>query len=190
MFSARWSPSARDGTVIEPNAELPADAGLHRRALLAERGEGAGAAAQHGDEQARRRLLQPLDVAQQLVDPHRDLVAEGRRHRVLAVGAAGHRHVGAALGEIGHRGQRLADLAQEDRVRLAQHQKVAGLRDVLRRGAPMHPAAMRLADDAAELPDQRHERVAGAGEALVDARAVQQLEPRRARRSPRRPRRE
>ena len=83
----------------------------------------------------------------------------------------------------------LADQAQEDRVRLAQHQKVAGLRDVLRGGAPMHPAAMRLADDAAELPDQRHERVAGAREAFVDARAVQQLEPRLRARSPRRPRR-
>ena len=60
---------------------------------------------------------------------------------------------------------------------LAQHQKIAGLGDVLRGGAPMHPAAMRLADDAAELPDQRHERVAGAGEAFVDARPVHQLQP-------------
>ena len=117
-------------------------------------------------------------MAQQLVDPDRDLVAEGRGHRVLAVRAAGHRHVGGALGEIGHGGQHLADLAQEDRVRLAQHQKIAGLGDVLRGGAPMHPAAVRLADDAAEFPDQRHERVAGAGEAFVDARAVHQLEPR------------
>ena len=61
-------------------------------------------------------------------------------------------------------------------MRLAQHQKVTGLRDVLRRRAPMHPAAMRLADDAAELPDQRHQRMAGAGEAFVDALAVHQLE--------------
>ena len=76
-------------------AQQPADALLHRRALLAERGVGAGAAAQHGDEQARRRLTQALDVAQQLVDPDRDLVAEGGGHGVLAVGAAGHRHVGA-----------------------------------------------------------------------------------------------
>ena len=63
---------------------------------FAERGEGAGAAAEHGDEQARRGLRQPIDMAHQLVDPHRDLVAEGRRHRVLAVRAAGHRHLGAA----------------------------------------------------------------------------------------------
>ena len=74
-------------------------------------------------------------------------------------------------------------------MRLAQHQQVAGLGDVLRRGAPVHPAAMRLADDAAELPDQRHERVAGAGEALVDAGAIHQLEARLGR-WPRRRRRE
>ena len=53
-------------------------------------------------------------MAQQLVDPDGDLEAEGRRHGVLAVGAAGHRQVGGALGELGHRGQHLADLAQED----------------------------------------------------------------------------
>ena len=82
-----------------------------------------------------------------------------------------------ALGQIGHGGQDLADLAEEDRVRLAQHQQVAGLGDVLRRGAPMHPAAMRFADDAAEFPDQRDDGVAGAGEAFVDARAIHQLEP-------------
>ena len=115
-------------------------------------------------------------MTQQLVDPDRDLVAEGGGHRVLAMGAAGHRHVGRALRQVGHGGQNLADLAQEDRVGLAQHQKVAGLGDVLRRGAPMHPAAMRFADDAAEFPDQRHDRVAGAGEAFVDARPVHQLE--------------
>ena len=118
-------------------------------------------------------------MAQQLVDPHRDLVAKGRRHRVLAVGAAGDRHVGAALGEVGGGAERVGDQAQEHAVRLAQHQKVAGLGDVLRRRAPMHPAAMRLADDAAQLPHQRHDGVAGAGKALVEAGAVHQLVMRR-----------
>jgi hypothetical protein len=92
------------------------------------------------------------------------------------VRAAGHRHIGRAFGKIGHGSQDLADLAQDDGMRLAQHQEVAGLRDVLRRGTPMHPAAVRLADDAAELPDQRHQRMAGAGKAFVDALAVHQLE--------------
>ena len=35
---------------------------------------------------------------------------------------------------------------------------------------------MRLADHAAELPDQRHDGVAGAREAFVDARAIEQLQ--------------
>ena len=66
-------------------------------------------------------------------------------------------------------------------MRLAQHQQVAGLGDVLRRRTPVHPAAVLLADHARQLPDQRHDGVAGAGEALVDARAIEQLQPRGAR---------
>ena len=120
-------------------------------------------------------------MAQQFVDPDRDLVAERGGHRVLAVRSAGHRHVRAALGEIGHRGQRLADQAKEHAMRLAQHQQIAGLGDVLRRRTPVHPAAVLLAHHARQLPDQRHDGVAGAGEALVDARAIQQFQPRRAR---------
>ena len=165
-------------------AQLPADALLHRRSLLAERGIGAGAAAQHGDEQAGRDLAQALDMAQQFVDPDRDLVAE-------CSGTACWPCVRPAIGmsrrplrQIGHGRQHLADLAKEDRVRLAQHQQVAGLGDVLRGGAPMHPAAMRLADDAAEFPDQRDDGVAGAGEPLIDARPVHQLQPAPSPRSP------
>jgi len=60
---------------------------------------------------------------------------------------------------------------------MAQHQQVTGLGDVLRGGAPMHPAAMRFAHDAAEFPDQRDDRVAGAREAFVDARPVHQFQP-------------
>ena len=156
---------------------LIADA-LDAAASLAERGERARTATQHGHEESRRGLTQPLDMAQQLVDPHRHLVAKGRRYRVLAVRAPGHRHLGAALGEIGHRSQRLADQPEEDAVRLPQHQQVAGLRDVLRRRAPVHPAAMLLADDARQFPDQRYDGVAGAGQALVDARAIQEFQPR------------
>jgi len=158
------------------HAEVTAHPGLHRRPVLAERGEGAGAAAEHRDKNPRRRLLETLDVAQQFVDPHRRLVAKGRGHSVLAVSAAGDRHVGAALGEIGRRVQRVADQPQEDVMRLAQHKQIAGLGYVLRRRAPVHPAAMRLADDSRQFPDQRHDRVAGAREPLVDALAVEEVE--------------
>jgi len=95
---------------------------------------------------------------------------------VLAVRAPGDRHVGAALGEIGHRHERLADEPQKDPVRLAQYQQVAGLRDVLRRGAPMHPAAIGLAGDSAQLPNQGHDRMASTREPLVDPRAVEEFE--------------
>src|SRR5258705_443861 len=122
-------------------------------------------------------MAQTVDMTEKLVDPDRELGAEGVGHRGLPERAPGHRHVGGPFRQVGHGGQDLADLTQEDRVGLAQHQKIAGLGDVLRRGAPMHPAAVRLADDAAELPHQRDQRVAGAGEALVDPRAVHQLEP-------------
>jgi hypothetical protein len=115
-------------------------------------------------------------VAQQLVDPHGDLVAEGGGQGVLAMRAAGDGRVGRAFGKIGHRREQFPDLAEKDRMRLAQHQQVAGLGDVLGRRAPMHPTAVRLADHAAELPDQRHDGVAGACEALVDALAVEQRE--------------
>ncbi len=114
-------------------------------------------------------------MADEFVDPYRGLVAEGRRHRVLAVGATGDRHVGAFLGEVGGGEERVGDKAQIDAVRLAQHQEVAGLSNILRRRAPMHPAAMFVADDPREFPHQRHDRVAGAGKPLVDAGAVEEL---------------
>ncbi len=158
------------------HAEMLAHRRLHRRPLRAERGKGAGAAAEHRDKEAGRDLLEPLDMADHLVDPHRRLVAESRRQCVLAVRAPGDRHVGAALGEIGHRRERIRDQPQKDPVRMPKHQQVAGLRDVLRRGPPMHPAAIGLAGDAAQFPNQGHDRMAGAGEPLVHPRAVEQFE--------------
>ncbi len=111
-----------------------------------------------------------------LVDPDRDLEAEGRGHGVLAVGARRHHHVGRALGEVGHRSQRLQDELNEDPVRLPQHQEVAGLHDVLRRRAPMHPAAGWLAADARQFPHQRHDGVTGALVRFVDAGAIHQAQ--------------
>ena len=67
---------------------------------------------------------------------------------VLAVRARGDGHVGAAFGEIGHRRERVVHQAEQDAVHLAQHEKIARLRDVLRRRSPVHPAAVRFADDA------------------------------------------
>jgi hypothetical protein len=48
-------------------------------------------------------------------------------------------------------------------MRLAQQEKVSGLRDVLRGGAPMHIAAKIAIADAVELPDERHKGMSGTG---------------------------
>ena len=78
--------------------------------MIAERGDGAGATTQHGDEDPWCRRLQSFQVADQLVDPGRHLQAEGRRHGVLPVGPAGQRHVLGPLRQIRHGGQGRADL--------------------------------------------------------------------------------
>ena len=124
------------------------------------------------------RLAQPLDMPQQLVDPDRDLVAEGRGHRVLAVGAAGHRHLGACARR---------DRPWPSAPRRSRRRKIAcAWRSTSR--SPVWVMFCVVAPQCtqppcgspttrAKLPDQRHERVAGACKAFVDARAVQQLEP-------------
>src|SRR6516225_1329719 len=151
------------------HAESLADASLNRRPLRPQRGKGAGPAAQHRDEEARRHLTQALDMANHFVDPHRRFVAEGRRDRVLPMGATGDWHLGATLGQISHRRERSGDQAKEDPVGLAQHHKIAGLRDVLRRRPPMHPPTVWFANNPAEFPDQRDDSVASAREHLVYA---------------------
>ena len=105
------------------------------------------AASEHGDEQAGCGLLQPLDVAQNLIDPDGDLVAEGRGHRVLAMRSARQSHLGAALGQLSHGAKDAAELLEEDAVRLAEDQEIAGLGDVLSGGPPVHPAAVGLTSD-------------------------------------------
>src|ERR1700748_3053009 len=140
---------------------MPGDPGLHLWSHLAERGVSAGAA-EHRDKNPWRGWAEALDMASQLIDPDRDLVAEGRRHSVLAVRAPGDRHLGAALGKHGRGVERVSDELQENAVRLAQHQQIASLGDVLCRRAPVHPAAMLLTGDTRQFPYQRYDRVPGA----------------------------
>ena len=81
-----------------PEAEQTPDPLLHGRTHLAERRIGPCPAAEHGDKQPRRRLLQPFHMPQQLVDPHRHLVPEGGGHRVLPMRPPGDRHIRPPLG--------------------------------------------------------------------------------------------
>ncbi len=53
------------------------------------------------------------------------------------------------------------ELAQEDLVGPAYLKELAGLRDVLRGGAPVHIPARVAVAGAVERPDERHQRVAG-----------------------------
>ena len=96
----------------------------------------------------------------ELVDPDRHLETEGDRDRVLAVRAARHRHRGAGVRLLRHAAQDLGQQVLDRAVRVAQHQDVGRLRDVLRGGAPVHPAAVLPADHPGELLDERHQGVA------------------------------
>ena len=117
-------------------------------------------------------------MAAQFVDPHGDLRAEGRRHRVLAVRSAGDRVVLRALGEVGECLDQPRELREHDPVRLADLQQVARLGDVLRRGAPVDVAAGIALAEPVELPDQRDQAVPGHAQPLGHALEVEQLEPR------------
>ena len=63
---------------------------------LAERGQGAGGAAELRDQHARLQLGEPLCVPVEPGEPHGGLVAEGDRQCVLQMRAPGHRRVAIA----------------------------------------------------------------------------------------------
>ena len=83
--------------------ELLHQFGLHLQAVLAERGQRAGGAAEFADQQARLELVQALPVALEGREHGRHLVAEGDRHRLLQVAASGHRRVAIFLRQRGER---------------------------------------------------------------------------------------
>ena len=107
-------------------------------------------------------------MAATFVDPHRHLGAKGRWHGVLAVGAPRQQHVFGALRQVGHGAQDGRQLCRKISMGATQQQELTGLRDVLRRGAPVHVAAGVALTDAVQLPDQRHERMAGARQSGVE----------------------
>ena len=114
---------------------------LRRQAQLAQRREGAGTAAQHGDEDALLAAAQAFHVAAQLIDPYRHLVTKGCWDRVLPMRSSRQQGVLGLLGEVGQQVEQGGQLGEEDRMRPPHQQKLSGLRDVLRRRAPVHVAA-------------------------------------------------
>ena len=58
----------------------------------------------------------------------------------------------------------------------AQNQDVAGLGDVLGRGAPMDPTSVRLTDGATKFDDQRHQRMTGPRDPIPDEVEIQVID--------------
>ena len=85
-----------DRRLAEP--QLARQLGARGEAFLAraERGEGAGGAAELHLQHPRAQLGEPRGMAIAGRQPHRRLVAKGDRQGVLQVGAAGHRRVAPA----------------------------------------------------------------------------------------------
>ncbi len=71
------------------------------------------------------------------------------------------------LGEVGQQVKQGGQLSEEDRVCPTHQQKLSGLRDVLRRCTPVHVAAGVTVAHPVQLPDQRHQGVPGARQALL-----------------------
>jgi hypothetical protein len=91
------------------------------------------------------------------------------------VGAAGHHGVPVAFGEVGiRRGQR-DEVAAEDRQRRLALEDHAGVDDVLRGRAPVHPAPV-LARQALDLAHHGHDGVGGPGEVALHRVQVEQLD--------------
>ena len=132
-----------DRRLGEPQLTRQLGAGGEAFLARAERGEGAGGAAELHLQDPRAQLGEPRGVPVARRQPHRRLKAEGDRQGVLQMGAAGHRRVAPAPCQpremAAQRGQVGLDQLQPG----ADLQYRGGIHDVLRRRAPMQkPAAL------------------------------------------------
>ena len=142
----------------------------------AERAERSSAAAEHRHEHPVLATPEPLDVPDEFVYPDRRLQAERGRDGVLPVRASGHGVVLGSLRQFGEEGQDARQLGQVYAVRLSQLDELAGLGDVLRRGAPVDVSARVAVANPVKLPYQRDEAVAGSRQTLADSLAVHVLQ--------------
>ena len=105
------------------------------------------------------------------------------RQRLLQMRAPGHHGVAVAIGLGGQRGDDRQQLGADQRQPVAHLQHRGGVHDVLRRGAPMRPAARPRRRRATGRRPGRP-RVADVARAGGEFRGVEVLEARRRRRSP------
>jgi hypothetical protein len=113
----------------------------HGDALRAERGERAGGTGEADQLDARAKLVEPRDMGVQRLHPDRAFQAEGNGQRVLKMRPSRHDGVAVTLGLQGQ-GRDDGREFRADQRQAGAHLKHRGaVHDVLRRGAPMGPAA-------------------------------------------------
>jgi len=122
--------------------------------VLAQRSQRRRRACELAHEHARRGLFQPLDVPQSLIQPDRDLEAEGNGRCVLAVRTARLESVALGSGQSGQRGGQVTQVSQDDVVGGLRLQHQPGIRDILRRRAPMNIAARVALTQLSQLAHQ------------------------------------
>ena len=141
-------------------AEFAHQRRAHRKSLVAERGEGAGSAAELAYQHARPQLRQALALARQRRAPHRRLVAEGHGQGVLQVGASGHGRIAVAARQRLQRSEDVVQVGLDQLECRAQLQHDRRVHDVLGGRAPVHVAAGVARAGGGELLHQRQDRVA------------------------------
>ena len=113
--------------------EQARNAGLDLGSLRAKGREGSRRPTGHRCEQARRDLLEAVEMPDHLIDPSSDLESERDRHRMLPVGPARLDIVGGALSKIGQAVEQFGELSADYLVGIAEGEYQAWLLDVLSR---------------------------------------------------------
>jgi hypothetical protein len=131
---------------------------LHGAAL--DRGQRAGGSGEFAHQHARAQLVQPVPVPLHGGQQTRHLVAEGDGNGLLKIAAADHRRVAVAPRQIRQTGGEGGQIVLHDRQGLADLKHRRGIRDVLRRGAPVAVFAQLVAAQRVELRDDAKDGIA------------------------------
>ncbi len=146
--------------VGRPQSELAGECERDGTALRAQRRERSDGAAELHDEGVVARGAQRDERLAERREPHRALVAEGERQRVLEVGAAGHHVVAVDRSPLGERADHAREIRFEERERVAHLEHERRVHDVLRGRAPVHVRAGFGAREPDEFLRQRDDGVA------------------------------
>ena len=103
-----------------------------------------------------------------LVDPHRELVAERDGKGVLAVGPPDHEGVAVSACLGGEPSADGAEIREEERPRLAHHEDHAGVDDVLGGGSVVDVLAGIGVAEGGEGSDRGYERMGGGSDLAAD----------------------